>query len=85
MGGRTTFDNTLIYLDFLRIGGVSLFSSCMHVVWVSLSFWHDSIPPPRGNILLFYASPEYVTAYVNSQSDSNNLTTLLHDMYHGPT
>ena len=59
------------YLDFLRIGGVLVF---FHVVWVSLSFWHDSIPPRRGNILLFYASPNYVTAYVNSQTDTNNLT-----------
>ena len=49
---------------------------------------HDSILlPPRGNILLFYTAPSYVTAYVNSQSDSNNnlTTTLLHDMHHGPT
>ena len=58
------------YLDFLRIGGVLVF---FHVVWVSLLLaWFHS--PLRGNIFLFYASPNYVTAYVNSQSDSNNIT-----------
>ena len=59
------------YLDFFKDCRCPCFLPCGVGLPLLLAWFHS---PLRGNIFLFYASPNYVTAYVNSQTDTNNLT-----------